>query len=94
MLGGIDAFEKFHQLEHEGKLPIDMPSVSTQAKRLTNEEAYAMAANLIGEDALIALKQTPREERRTAIRLLKDNGIGVRQIQRLAGLPLSSISEA
>ena len=94
MLGGIDAFEIFHRLEHEGKLPIDIPSASMQVKRLTNEEAYAMAANLIGEDALIALKQTPREERRTAIRLLKDNGIGVRQIQRLTGLPLGSISEA
>ncbi len=94
MLGGIEAFEKFHELEHVGRLPIDVPQTSAQPKRLSDEQAGTLAASLIGKRSLSTLKQASKKERDAAIRLLKNNGIGARQIQRLTGLSLGSISKA
>ena len=94
MLGGVEAFEEFHELEHVGKLPMEASQASSQQKRLSDRQAGVLAASLIGKEALGALKQAPKKERDAAIRLLKGNGISARQIQRLTGLSLGSISKA
>ncbi len=62
--------------------------------RLTDAEARNIAGDVLGGVDPTTLRQTERSEREAALVRLKDAGLSVRQIQRITGLSLGTISNA
>ena len=91
MFDGVKSLEEFHAIfdedaEHDKDLEWD--------KRVSDEDALNHAIELFGDSGLGHIKAMPKEERNAAIRQLKDYGCTVRQIRRLTGLSLGTISKA
>ena len=92
MLGGREAFAAFHDAEGNDRV-MDVSDAPTP-RRMTDEDALVLANELLGEGVVGSLKGAPRAQRIDAVRRLKANGLGTRQIQRLTGISLGTISKA
>lgn len=92
MLDGVDGFVKFHAQPHDGKEPIECGE-HVARKRFSDEEAIAVARDLLGRLSLESLSGLPKGERDEAVGRLRSAGLGVRQIQRLTGISLGAISK-
>lgn len=92
MLGGVDGFVEFHALPCAGKQPADYDE-REKGGRLSDEEALCVAYDLLGGISPVSLSGLSRAERNEAIGRLRGAGLGVRQIQRLTGVSLGSISK-
>lgn len=62
--------------------------------RLTDAEARKIASDVLGGVDPATLLQTDRDERDAALAQLKGASLSVRQIQRITGLSLGTISNA
>ena len=91
MLGGIQQFVSFHEEFDEGVSPLE---VRFRRNRMSDEQCLSRALELFGDAGLGEIKALPKAERDEAIRTLKGEGLTVRQIQRLTGVSLGSISKA
>lgn len=93
MLGGVEGFVEFHALPCVGREPADFDERETGG-RLSDEEALRVACDLLGGVSPGSLSGLARGERDEALAKLRGAGLGVRQIQRLTGISLGSISKA
>lgn len=87
MLGGVKQFEEFHA----GKLPV-VPSYVQ--RRLTSEEALLVADEVLGVGVAASLKSYPKSQRDKAICTLRNNGLSIRQIERITGIGRGTIAKA
>ena len=91
MFDGVKGFEEFHTV-------FDGTSIRERDlewdKRVSDEDALNHAIELFGDIGLGYVKAMSKEERNAAIRQLKDYGCTVRQIRRLTGVSLGTISKA
>ncbi len=62
--------------------------------RLTDAEARKIAIDILGGVDPATLLQTDRSERDASLARLKGEGLSVRQIQRITGISLGTISNA
>ena len=90
IFGGIESFISFHKVPgREGCLDI-----SQRKPRVDDARARAIAKDAFGDTSLGSLKSLPKEERNQALARLKAEGLTTRQIQRLTGISLGTISSA
>lgn len=85
MLGGIGAFQSFHDISSKEKV-LDVDSVRPKTRSLPDEEAFNRAFRLYNRDLLRDLKGAERSERDSTIASLKEAGLTFRQIERLTGI--------
>ena len=90
VFGGKRQLLAFHQVEH-GKDDCMDYNESLQTS-LSDEQALLEAQDVLGGEGVLAVKGMDRAERNAAIVRLRERGLGVRQIQRLTGVPRSVIS--
>ena len=86
-----EQFAQFHAQEDDAGLGY---RYLEGRKRLTDAESLNLALEIFGDEGLGGIKALPREERNESIRRLKSEGCTTRQIQRLTGVSLGSISKA
>lgn len=91
LLDGKDGFLSFHEESDDDVSALDAREAPV---RMADEDALALANELLGKDVVQTLKEADRQSRNTSLRILKANGLGVRQIQRLTGISLSVVSKA
>lgn len=92
IFGGAEQFKKFHLVENEGAHVMD---VSQRVRRLfSDREALSVAKSALeGADPGL-LKGCDRRVRDSGVAKLKGAGLTVRQIQRITGISLGTISRA
>ncbi len=66
----------------------------SEKQRLRDQDAAALAEQLLGVDNLFRMQKMEREERDRAVRILKIHGLPVRQIARLTGITRAVVSKA
>ena len=89
---GPDSFSSFHAEEHDEDHCIDVPPPA--GRSLSDADALRRADAVLGEGVAGTVKSMPRSERDAAIAALKREALSVRQIQRLTGVSLGTISKA
>lgn len=82
LLGGVDAFKKFHAKEEKAKCM----DIAVSRKRMGDEEALSLAKQALGENPADRIAQLSKGERNDVLRFLKDAGLTCRQIQRITGI--------
>lgn len=92
VFGGFAQFERFHKADHPEERCLETGGNSVH--RLNDEEAKRIADSLLGKGGASSLKRASRQERDEALARLKEAGLSVRQIQRLTGISLGTISSA
>ena len=90
MLGGIEQFEGFHKNKMEQANAM-LPAVR---HRLSDAEAQRTAQALIGPDFGSSIAALPKKERNRQIRILRDHGLTIKQIERLTGIGRNIIQRA
>lgn len=90
VFGSKEQFVSFHQMEHADDTYLDIEA--TRAASFSDEQALQIAGEVLGKGGALNLKGLPRAQRNAGITLLRESGLGVRQIQRLTGIPLATIS--
>ena len=91
VFGSKTEFLKFHG-EDEDDSCLEVPDLDR--RRLPDEEALHIAEEVLGNGIVGHIKAMPRNERNAALAALKESGLSVRQIQRLTGISLGTISNA
>ena len=91
MFDSLEEFIAFHHEDSDATNCLDLPE---RKPRMTDDDAVACAIDKFGGEGLGRIKALERTKRDAAIRELKEAGLGVRQIQRLTGVPLASVSKA
>ena len=89
--GSLDAFLAFHNQENFAASCID---VAPRRPRVDDDAALEIALGLFGDAGLGELKTLPKEKRDASLARMKEDGLTVRQIQRLTGVSLGVISKA
>ena len=90
--GGIEQFRSFHAEEHDDERCLDMAELPRRS--IGDEEARVLADDLLGAGTVSSLGGKGRAERDQGLATLKEAGLSVRQIQRLTGISLGTISRA
>ena len=91
LLGGTEEFESFHVQGTDDKfIDVEHPRPAF----VTDEEARVIAKGILGGQAAGSMKSMDRAMRDAALVKLKEQGLGVRQIQRITGVSLGTISNA
>ena len=91
VFGGVENFRSFHEQDAMGEPCIDATSLRGG---IDDEQALAVALSLFGDNGLGGIKSLPRPERNAALAALKAKRLTIRQIQRLTGVSLGTISQA
>ena len=91
LFGNTDAFVAFHEAPNEDHC---LDNERAAPRRLSDEKATRVAREVLGELRLNEIKSLGRQDRDRAISTLKKSHLSARQIQRLTGLPLGTISRA
>lgn len=89
MLGGTDAFVKFH-----GETAKTDSYRFENRQRLNDQEAQQLALKSLGGDTLNSIKTLSKSQRAEPLRALYDIGLSVRQIERVTGIGRWSIERA
>lgn len=92
LFGGLEEFTVFHEAQEKEFSFLDIGS-GTRC-RLTDKEARNVAADILGGAGPHSVSQMDRAERDSALVRMKSGGLSVRQIQRLTGLSVGTISKA
>lgn len=92
MIGGRAAFAEFSKLDDSFESSIDEDKM--MRGRLNDDEAAQLGAQIASPIALAELKGIDVRKRNEIVRRMKSAGIQGKQIQRLTGLGLSTISRA
>ena len=82
LLGGVEAFKEFHQAEEAAKC-LD---TAIGRVRVSDDEALALAQELLGENPAQRIACLSKELRDEALRDLKAAGLTSKQIQRITGV--------
>lgn len=90
VFGGRDEFVRFHEKDSGDDLCLEVD----EHPRVKVADAFALqiADDVLGTGGAGRLKSAPRGRRDAGVRSLRDHGLSVRQIQRLTGLSLGTIS--
>ena len=91
IFGGVDEFKRFHAMadEQDGFAWID-----GYRPRMSDDEAREIAQRCCGTTFADRIVSMPKVDRDKALRLLKDHGLSIRQIERLTGVGRGPISRA
>lgn len=92
VFGGFAQFRRFHESGHPEERCLE--SEGNLICRLNDDEARYVADRLLGKGGVSSLKGADRQKRDGALAKLKEAGLSVRQIQRLTGISLGTISNA
>lgn len=92
LFNGSDEFAAFHEVQEKEFSFLDIGSGTR--RRLTDKEAQNVAADILGGAGLHSVLQMDRAERNRALVRMKSGGLSVRQIQRITGLSVGTISKA
>lgn len=92
LFDGPDQFAAFHEVQEREFSFLDVGSGSR--RRLTDKEAQNVATDILGGIGPHAVLQMERAERDRTLACMKSYGLSVRQIQRLTGLSVGTISKA
>lgn len=92
VFGGLAQFRSFHKSSHAEERCLE--TEDNLIRRLGDDEAKRVANRLLGKGKVSSLKGVGRQERDEALAKLKGSGLSVRQIQRLTGISLGTISNA
>ena len=90
IFGGLNQFISFHAFTGQDE---DVLDVASPKVLFDDAHALTIAKDVVGED-LENMKGMDRVRRDSMIAALKEAGLGVRQIQRLTGISLGTISKA
>lgn len=91
MLGGVQAFECFHEKFDDPKSFLD---VDWKRRRLTYDQALRLAHEALGPKSVSMLANLPKRERDDGLRLLKSVGISNRQISAITGIGCNIVNRA
>ena len=89
---GLESFKQFHIQEGITREYLDVYSAPKQ--KSSDKEALEKAQVLLGINVIGSIKAMPKVARNQALVKLKDEGLSLRQIQRITGVPLGTISRA
>ena len=89
MLGGADGFASFMALPNTMSDPAPF-----RMGRISDSAARAIMADVLGEDAVLTLKQSSKASRDESLRKLRDAGIGATQASRLTGIGRATVERA
>ena len=92
MLDGPELFAEFHK--GSSKQDGSVLDIERSYKGYSDEQLLSTAKILLDGRQASSIKELPRDERDAAVRTLKAAGMTARQIQRLTGIALGSISAA
>lgn len=92
MFNSPDEFAAFHEAQEKEFSFLDIGSGTK--RRLTDKEAQNVAVDILGGISPHSVLQMNRTERDNALARMKCGGLSVRQIQRLTGLSVGTISKA
>lgn len=91
----IGSKEEFIHLHESESGSTDFSVMRYRSKfDFSSDELTDYAISLLGEDVFRHLKEQPKEQRNRAIRTLRENGMSVRQIERITGIGRGIISRA
>lgn len=85
-LGGIDGFVKFHEARAADAQAMDVDSLRSATRSMSDEGAIALAREVLGGRRLADLKALSRPERDESLGRLLAAGLSIRQIERLTGI--------
>ena len=88
---GAPGFLEFHEIIDDSDRCIDIDNCS---RRPSNEELINAALEILGGTAIEEVAGLPREERDESLRMLKNAGFSLRQIERLTGVSKSIVGTA
>lgn len=91
LFGSIEEFKRFHEVEDEWD---GFARIDTYRPRLSDDDAREIAIKHYGVNFSDHLASLPKKERDDALRLLKDLGISIRQLERLTGIGRGPIAKA
>ncbi len=91
LFGSIDEFRKFHEIENEQD---GFTRIDAYRPRLSDDDAREIVTRHYGVEFSDRLASLPKQERDEALRLLKDLGISIRQLERLTGIGRGPIARA
>lgn len=91
IVGGAKGFEDYHR---NGQDSVFVDVDDSPRGYITDDQALELARKVLGESGAQSVKSMDRRARNAALVKLKEQGLGVRQIQRLTGVSLGTISNA
>ena len=91
LFGGRENFIAFHK---EDGAEDELVRIDGYKARISDEEARGIATGRYGADFADRISSMPKAERNEALRLLKDLGVSIRQLQRLTGIGRGPITKA
>ena len=90
IFGGLDAFAEFHSAEADDKC-LD---TSAPKRRMGDAEAIAFVESEFGSGTLGRIAGMPKKKRNTILRRMKQEGVSIRQAQRLTGVGKKIVERA
>ena len=91
IVGGKKVFKEYHNRSSDDSF-VDFDD--TTRRFISDEQAAEIVCKVLGRGGAQSVKSMSRQARDAALVKLKEQGLGVRQIQRLTGVSLGTISNA
>ncbi len=93
LCGGIDAFKRFHVQNHDQTCCLDNEA---RYGKYTKDEAalFKKAEDILGDVPSTDVKTFSKPRRDALLKLMKTNGLSIRQIERLTGIGRNTIARA
>lgn len=91
MFETLEEFIRFHRDVQKEAHCLDIPEHAP--RRVSDNVAKQIAERVLGKEMIGLVKALPRQQRDASILQLKDAGLSLRQIQRLTGVSLGTISQ-
>lgn len=91
VFGGTEEFVRFHGVQSERD---ELVRIDAYRPRMGDDEAQGVARRRFGQGFADRIAAMPKAERDKALRLLKDLGLSIRQIERLTGIGRGPIARA
>lgn len=93
LFDGPEDYRALHEMVNEDALlPIDKGESGT--RQLSDDELIKYARRLLGDIKLASIKSLERDRRNSLLRVLRNGGLSVRQIERLTGISKSVVARA
>lgn len=90
MLGGAEAFERFHENNQDASNAIH----ERKRPRISDKDALEIIRRQIYPDNELSIASLPKDERNNRIRSLREAGLTVKQIERFTGIGRNIIQRA
>ena len=89
--GGVKEFRRYH---NSGAPSTPLLTDKGYPRALSDEDAHALAQEIVGEDVLRRMASLQKEDRDEAIRALLGRGFSIRQVERLTGIGRGIVQRA